>query len=833
MSLYIKNTCLYIWIKKCYIFNIFKEVDFMKKAINKNVKRATALALSMTMLLGLGLSSYAEGEYNVYDEIDTAIIIDDNEALQEKAISISDLFGDGVIPFELVIDGGYLEREPIANTGELITITPKKEEKINPELFEDGAIQKNEKATEEVDDLIKGVTVENEEKPVVLEIHKDDLNALAQSLGENGVDKLLKDTKDNLENLESDLKDADSFQKSADEKLTTVLNTNKDAIVAAANSASSNADSAKANVNAANNAGTLDEATAAKTAAEADLTTANNDLATLTLAFNTASANVEEVSKQLKAAEEDYGKAYDKVVAAKEELKNAKTNSDKALADLKKAEEEMAALDQEVKDLATSQAELQAIQEQQYALMVQYFRDANCAVYDTEGYLDIQASANNISQTKIDSMSGYVANKETGDMEYTGSIKDNEMLLGRYLMKQLVEYMIKNQDGVDPKTVTFSWGDSTLKKNYKDITGWQGTTFMSDTPYKDGKKVISETSEQVAINTQRGIHGGGKTELKDSFTIRQEKSELPDGGRTNRVLVTYTDSEGNSHSEYYNYIFKNSTDLKEGETKTDLTKGIVYLAVVKDDGSGRYLEEVDDENNFSDYSKLVQALELANKAKILKDQYDEALKAVQAAEARTQDLVDQIAKIKITDLAEKSVKLEELKDALKKANEELDKAKEDKTNIEDKIKEVQKAIEDIDLTRFNVVTNDDTTDDTTADPQNIQDPTNPNPGQGQGGAGQQNANIDGQQGQADQDGNEDLIIDDENSATAASVKVADDEGSTKPVFTVTDEASATAASVEEAGANLWWLLLLLLLALMIAFAIYKYAENKRNAEINN
>ena len=289
----------------------------MKKAINKNVKRATALALSMTMLLGLGLSSYAEGEYNVYDEIDTAIIIDDNEGLKEKAISISDLFGDGVIPFELVIDGGYLEREPIANTGELITVAPQKE-KINPELFEEGAIQKNETATKEVDDCIKGVIVENEEKPVVLEIHQDDLNALSQALGENGVDKLLKDTKDNLENLESDLKDADTFQKSADEKLTTVLDTNKDAIAAAANSASGNADSAKANATVANNAGTLDEATAAKTAAEADLTAANNDLNTLTLAFNTASANVEEVSKQLKAAEEDYGKAYDKVVAAKE-----------------------------------------------------------------------------------------------------------------------------------------------------------------------------------------------------------------------------------------------------------------------------------------------------------------------------------------------------------------------------------------------------------------------------------------------------------------------------------------------------------------------------------
>ncbi len=826
MSLYIKNTCLYIWIKKCYIFNIFKEVDFMKKAINKNVKRATALALSMTMLLGLGLSSYAEGEYNVYDEIDEAIIIDDND--------LSDT--DDKVPFTAVIrddlpDGlrpvvATVETTSVSDSSdsELVTIEPDELEdieviKLSPNMFQEGAIQKNDTATQEVNDCIKGVIVKNEEKPVVLEIHKDDLNALAQALGENGVDKLLKDTKENLENIESNLKDADTFQKSADEKLTTVLDTNKDAITAAANSASGKADSAKANATAANDAGTLDEATAAKTAAEADLTAANNDLNTLTLAFNTASANVEEVSKQLKAAEEDYGKAYDKVVAAKEELKNAKTNSDKALADLKKAEEEMAALDQEVQKLSADQADYEAMQKQYYAMMVQYFREVGCAVYDENGKLDLDASAEAITQKQIEDK----AKKGSDDLFY----------LGRYLMSQLVTYMINNYDNVDPATANISFDlpeGKGASKNYK--TAGKGVTFVGDDSDTDD---VVENVEQVEIaGRAKKDNNPNHPGKNDTFKLYQVSTDLKDNGRTNMFYVTYTDKNNNRVTEYYNYVFKAKDDLKEGESKVDIQNGMIYLAVIKTDENGvKTLETVDDENNFSNYSKLVQALDLANKANILKGQYDEALAAVQAAEARTQDLVDQIAKIKITDLAEKSVKLEELKDALKKANEELDKAKEDKTNIEDKIKEVQKAIEDIDLTRFDVVTNDDTTDDTTADPQNIQNPTNPNAGQGQGGAGQQNANIDGQQGQAAQDGNEDLIIDDENSATAASVKVADDEGATRPVFTVTDEASATAASVEEAGANLWWLLLLLLLALMIAFAIYKYAENKRNAEINN
>lgn len=803
----------------------------MKKAINKNVKRATALALSMTMLLGLGLSSYAEGEYNVYDEIDEAIIIDDNDLSKTDdkvpfIAFIRDDLPDGSRPVVATVETTSVSD---SSDSELVTIEPDELEdieviKLSPNMFQEGAIQKNETATKEVDDCIKGVIVENEEKPVVFEIHKDDLNALAQALGENGVDKLLKDTKGNLENIESNLKDADTFQKSADEKLTTVLDTNKDAIAAAANSASGNADSAKANATAANNAGTLDAATAAKTAAEADLTAANNDLNTLTLAFNTASANVEEVSKQLKAAEEDYGKAYDKVVAAKEELKNAKTNSDKALADLKKAEEEMAALDQEVQKLSADQADYEAMQKQYYAMMVQYFRDTNCAVYKADGTLDVAASSAAITQDKIDAKA-----VNTGNDIYE---------LGRYLMTQLLTYMINNNENVDPATADISFVENPKNKE-ANKTASRGIAFESDATGVDAEGNKVSNVDQTAIYGHRTRKDSDKNDvvfddtMPGKMSLYQEVTTLKDNGRTNMFFVTYTDKDGNRTTEYFNYVFKASKDLKEGETKVDIQNGMVYLAVIKTDEEGKTLEAVDDENNFSNYTKLVQALELANKAKILKDQYDEALAAVQAAEKRTQDLVDQIAKIKITDLAEKSVKLEELKDALKKANEELDKAKEDKTNIEDKIKEVQKAIDEIDLTRFDVVTNDDTTDDTTADPQNIQNPTNPNAGQGQGGAGQQNANIDGQQGQADQDGNEDLIIDDENSATAASVKVADDEGATRPVFTVTDEASATAASVEEAGANLWWLLLLLLLALMIAFAIYKYAENKRNAEINN
>ena len=802
----------------------------MKRAINKNVKRATALALSLTMVLGMSLTSFAEGEYNVYDEIDEAIIIDDNEVavISDRipiAIRISDQFPDGVVPVPASVDtypsGSSDSNSVPAEPAEMEDAKELKEIKLSPNMFREGAIQKNEEATEAVGSLIK-----SDEKAVVLELHQDDLNAMVQSLGENGVDKLLKDTKTNLEGIESNLKDAEAYQKSADEKLTTVLDTNKDAIDAAAKSASDNADSAKVNVTTANSADTLDAATSAKAAAEADLTAANNDLATVTLAYNTASANVEEVSKQLKEAEEDYAKAYEKVEKAKEELKNAKTNSDAALADLKKAEEEMAALDKEVKDLAASQAELSAMQDQYYAMMVQYFRDTKCAVYDEKGNLDVAASSAKIDQDKID--------------EKAVNTGNDIFELGRYLMTQLVTYMINNNENVDPKTADISFVNPKNGKTNKPAS--RGIAFESDAKGVDASGNIVSNVDQTAIygHKVRKDSAGNEVVFDDTMPGRidlyQESTTLKDNGRTNMFYVTYTDKDGNRTTEYFNYVFKSSKDLKEGESKVDIENGMVYLAVIKTDATGTTLEAVDDENNYSNYSKLMQALELANKAKNLKDQYDNALAAVQAAQARTQDLVDQIAKIKISDLAEKNVKLEELKDALKKANEELDKAKEDKTNIEDKIKEVQKAIDEIDLTRFNVVTTGDDTpvtedgEGTPATPAIPATPATPAAFDATAPAADAPAQADDAAA-----GNDDTVLDitDEDSATAATAGISEDDGTaTRPVFTITDEASATAPSVEETGANLWWLLLLLLLALMIAFAIYKYAENKRNAEIS-
>ena len=103
----------------------------------------------------------------------------------------------------------------------------------------------------------------------------------------------------------------------------------------------------------------------------------------------------------------------------------------------------------------------------------------------------------------------------------------------------------------------------------------------------------------------------------------------------------------------------------------DIADGPIYLALVKyDDKTKEWSNSpVVDDNNYSSYSKLVNAIDLARQATGLYNEYMNAKNAVDKAQKRTQELVDQIAKIKISDLAEKSAKIEELKEALKKANE--------------------------------------------------------------------------------------------------------------------------------------------------------------------
>ena len=124
----------------------------MKKAINKNVKRATALALSMTMLLGLGLSSYAEGEYNVYDEIDTAIIIDDNDVPE---VQLEDIYKEVKV---LKI----ATREDFDGVSELqrVKIADDKivKEETTVDLNAPGAIQRTEAAMDAVGALIASET---------------------------------------------------------------------------------------------------------------------------------------------------------------------------------------------------------------------------------------------------------------------------------------------------------------------------------------------------------------------------------------------------------------------------------------------------------------------------------------------------------------------------------------------------------------------------------------------------------------------------------------------------------------------------------------------------
>ena len=220
----------------------------MKKAINKNVKRATALALSFTMVFGLALTSYAEGEdYNVYDEVDKAIIIDDND-VPEPEYEYAELYKE----LKFIKFDASATPDGVPAVKVLAVSDDKKIEKEIPvDLDAPGAIQRTETAMEEVANLIAPAAdpeaekkeAEGDEgdegdgsdsttvnKPIVIEVHQEALNEILALIGENGADKDLKQTETDLNGITTNLKSAETHEKTGDGfVLDAVLESNKEA----------------------------------------------------------------------------------------------------------------------------------------------------------------------------------------------------------------------------------------------------------------------------------------------------------------------------------------------------------------------------------------------------------------------------------------------------------------------------------------------------------------------------------------------------------------------------------------------------------------------------
>ena len=452
---------------------------------------------------------------------------------------------------------------------------------------------------------------------------------------------------ENISNLETAVSSTEEKINNAIEELETFAN-EENPIMEDSNSAISNAETA-------NTTKSKKEAYQAKDDAKKDLASAENELSIAEEAYDQATQNVAQVEKEYKDIQEEKGKIEEQISKTEEALKTAKENSTAALEALKAAKSRLNLLEQQQDKLVSEKEDLEAIQQQYYAMMVYYYRDLlkKNAAFDEEGHLDISANAE------------LAAGLSDGKSEDPNK---DVMKLSRNLMEKLVNFMITENGG---EVLSFA------------ATG------------KDKK----DTAEgQVFTNNQ------GEDQTKLVATPQQKWDNVKgESGRNNHVTVTYKDKDGNTVTEYYNYIFKAS----QYNDETDLTKGPIYLALVKYNEEDKKWEAaaVNDENNYDDYKKLTETLDAINN---LKD-YSDAKEAVGKAQAEVEKLQEELNKLKIAKVDETTIN--EIAEKLKQAQEYLADAKETKAKLEDKVEEARKAVAGIDLSRFNIKDDDDDEDD--------------------------------------------------------------------------------------------------------------------------
>jgi len=599
----------------------------MRKNINKTAKRIVATALSLTMVFGLALNTYAD-EIPAAAESEEVAAVSATEEICEEAIDL------------------------ITNeeTGAIVLVAQLDDERAN-EIIED------------------------------LENAEDNLEAAGTDLG---------DAKEAMKEAEADVAAANQAANGVGDAIT-ALNGVVDDFNDADQDTTGFAEDVITDAGIANTSNDPNEAVAAKDRAGKELAKAEDGLTAATEAYDDAVAKADAIEAKLATAEADYAAAQIKVTEAQEKLNSAKGNAEQAAADLAEAKANADALKAEVDKLSDNKEELAAMQEQYYALMVQYCRDilgGNGAVYKNDGTLDVNASLNKINASQQDAKA---------------KSPNKNMLIGRYLMKQMVEYMLTNEGYTDIQVGVVEVDENgKAVKGYAQANGYEARVFESS----DIVKGTDSGKDQVVVDTTRYSRQGEELKPNAPTEMVQYKSSQNDGGRTNRFVVTYKDSDGNIQTAYYNYIFKNSTEDKNDS----LADGPVYLALVESDENGGYeTAKTGSEYDMSNYNELVAALEQAEAASKVIADYEAAAEAVKAAEEKAKMLADEIAKLSNVSADDTAVKA--LRTEFNKAMDEVKAAKDKKEALEEKVEEARKAYAAIDLSRFNVQPVNDETDD--------------------------------------------------------------------------------------------------------------------------
>ncbi|MBO4902380.1 MAG: hypothetical protein J5518_06270 [Lachnospiraceae bacterium] len=479
--------------------------------------------------------------------------------------------------------------------------------------------------------------------------------------------------------------------------------------------------------------------------------------------------------------------ALDQVEIARGQLEEAQTNATAALERLKAAQANANLLAQKVETYAENKEQLTAIEKQYHAMMVRYYRDLGCAVYDDDGILNVAKSAAKATEE------GLVDGKSVNP-------GNPVMQMSRELMEEIVKYMISTNEGIDAGTIKFAVQQDGLTKK----TASDGKSFMA---YDEDLEKTVEDSKITANHNQWWTNVTG------------------DNGRNNHVEVSYIDKNGKPQTVYFNYIFKNSgTYHDDVNGDYDIENGPIYLALIENK-DGKWTNSANhDENNFDDYGKLtnaIQAIEDIKKYQALKD-------AVDAAEKKVEELKSQVEKLE--NVSVDTSKLDELKKQLDDAQADLKTATQNKAAMEQKVQEARDAVAAIDLSRFRVKTSDEdpagpVTPATPDRPEVVVTPVIPEivpvvtigstPTLATLAAVAPDA--------------VELIEDALPAAEIPAITLEDEElpAAAQPVSMLEENELPAAQTIEE-SMNLWWLwLLLLLIALIVAYMVYRYNEKKK------
>lgn len=408
----------------------------------------------------------------------------------------------------------------------------------------------------------------------------------------------------------------------------------------------------------ANTSNDKSEAYQAKDDAVAALDAAKDGLAASEEAYDKTSEAVSAAETAYNDAVREQKAAADKLADAKEALKNADTNATAANERLKAIQSQMNSLNKKVDDLAKQKEDLEKLNDQYYRLMVHFYRDKNIhsAEYNEDGTLNIEASA------------------EKAKGVSTKNATENTFKVGRALMAELIEFKLKAA-GVDPETIHI------------------------------GEEVVGGTRKTMSEGTlTKDTSGNDRVEIKSESDIWFADYGKGNDGRGNAVKVTY-EKDGQQVTEYYNYVLKS----KEGEK--DLENGPIYLARIDINAKGEDMVSRDtDANNMDDLTRLNARIAEAVKAAQILDEYAAAKAEVDEAAQLVDELTKAIDTLNKKDIKISAKKVEDLGKALEQAKIDLKAASDRKEELEGMVEAAQKAVDGIDLSRFNVISEESAAD---------------------------------------------------------------------------------------------------------------------------